>query len=50
MAELQTQELKKLLEKVKELHDIIMKDEDRTGSIMIHINQGKIAKPSVTIK
>ena len=50
MAELQTQELKKLLEKVKELHDIIMKDDDKTGSIMIHINQGKIAKPSVTIK
>lgn len=50
MAELQTQELKKLLEKVKELHDIIMRDEDKTGSIMIHINQGKICKPSVTIK
>ena len=43
-------ELKNLLEKVKEVDDIIMKDEDKTVSIMIHINQGKICKPSVTIK
>jgi hypothetical protein len=47
---MENQELKKLLEKVKELYDTIMRDEDKTGSILIHINKGKIAKPSVTIK
>jgi len=43
------QELKVLIEQVKDCYKKIMND-TKTGSIIIHVNDSKISRPSYTVK